>query len=86
MNVPPHVAQNTSARSSTIDSRTTRHAGYGMSQRIRKRIEEGFGLMKTIAGQDKTKSHGRERLGWAFTFTAVADNLVQLPKLLEGFA
>ena len=55
MNVTPHVAQNTSGRSSAIDGRTTRHAGYGMSQRIRKRIEEGFGWMKTIAGQDKTK-------------------------------
>jgi len=43
MNVTPHVAQNTAARRSAIDGRTTRHAGYGVSQRIRKRIEEAFG-------------------------------------------
>ena len=58
MNVRPHVAQNRSGRRSAIDGRTTRHAGYGMSQRIRKRIEEGFGWMKTIAGLKKTKFAG----------------------------
>src|SRR3984893_4618391 len=51
MNVTPHVAQNTSGRSSAIDGRTTRHGGYAVSQRIRKRIEEAFGWIKTIAGQ-----------------------------------
>ena len=53
MNVTPHVAQNTIGRSSAIDGRTTRHAGYAISQRIRKRIEEAFGWMKTIAGQQR---------------------------------
>ena len=82
MNATPHVAQNTNGRSSAIDGRTTRHAGYAVSQRIRKRIEEAFGWMKTIAGQEKTKFRGRDRVGWTFTFTAAAYNLARLPKLL----
>ena len=53
MKVTPHVAQNTSGRRSAIDGRTTRHAGYAVSQRIRKRIEEAFGWIKTIAGQEQ---------------------------------
>ena len=83
MNVRPHVAQNTNGRRSAIDGRTTRHAGYAMSQTIRKRIEEGFGWIKTIAGQRKTRFRGRDRVGWAFTFAAAAYNLVRLPKLLD---
>jgi transposase len=82
MRVTPHVAQNVSGRSSAIDGRTTRHEGYGLSQRIRKRIEEGFGWIKTVAGQEKTKFRGRDRVGFAFTFAAAAYNLVRLPKLL----
>jgi transposase len=82
MNVTPHVAQNTSGRSSAIDSRTTRHSGYVVSQRIRKRVEEAFGWVKTVAGQDKTRFRGRDRVGWAFTFAAAAYNLVRLPKLM----
>lgn len=82
MNVTPHVAQNTSGRSSAIDGRTTRHGGYAVSQRIRKRIEEAFGWIKTVAGQEKTSFRGRERVGWAFTFAAAAYNLVRLPKLI----
>jgi len=84
MNVTPHVAQNTSGRSSAIDGRTTRHAGYGVSLRIRKRIEEAFGWIKTIGGQRKTRFRGIDRVGWAFTFCAAAYNLVRLPKLLAG--
>lgn len=84
MNVTPHVARNTKGRSSAIDGRTTRHPGYGVSLRIRKRIEEAFGWIKTIAGQDKTKFRGRDRVGWAFTFAAAAYNLVRLPKLLAA--
>jgi transposase len=84
MKVTPHVAQNTSGRRSAIDGRTTRHGGYAVSQRIRKRIEEAFGWIKTVAGQDKTKFRGRDRVGWAFTFAAAAYNLVRLPKLLAG--
>jgi hypothetical protein len=82
MNVMPHVAQNTNGRSSAIDGRTTRHGGYAVSQRIRKRIEEAFGWIKTVGGQEKTSFRGRDRVGWAFTFTAVAYNLVQVPKLI----
>ncbi len=82
MKITPHVAQNMSGRKSAIDRRTTRHAGYAVSQRIRKRIEEAFGWIKTVAGQDKTKFRGRDRVGWAFTFAACAYNLVRLPKLL----
>ena len=83
MNVTPHVAQNTSGRSSAIDARTTRHGGYAVSQRIRKRIEEAFGWIKTIAGQEKSRFRGRDRVGWAFTFAAAAYNLVRLPKLIS---
>ena len=54
MTVTPHVAQNTSGRSSAIDARTTRHGGYAVSQRVRKRIEEAFGWIKTVARQEKT--------------------------------
>ncbi len=82
MKVTPHVAQNTRGRRSAIDGRTTRHAGYAASQRIRKRVEEAFGWIKTIAGQDKTRFRGTARVGFAFTFAAAAYNLVRLPKLL----
>ena len=65
MNVTPHVAQNTSGRRSAIDGRTTRHAGYAVSQRIRKRIEEAFGWIKTVAGQaqDQVPRRRPGRLG-----------------------
>jgi transposase len=86
MNATPHVAQNTSGRRSAIDGRTTRHAGYAVSQCIRKRIEEAFGWIKTIAGQEKTKFRGRERVGWAFAFAAAAYNLTRLPKLMAASA
>ncbi len=56
--VTPHVAQNTSGRSSAIDGRTTRHPGYAISQRIRKRVEEIFGWMKTVGGFRRTPVTG----------------------------
>ena len=84
MKVTPHVARNTNGRTSAIDARTTRHAGYAISQRIRKKIEEDFGRMKIVAGQEQTKFRGRERVGWAFTFAAAAYNLVRLPKLMAA--
>ena len=86
MNATPHVAQNTSGRSSAIDGRTTRHADYAVSQRIRNRIEEAIGWIKTVAGQERTKFRGRERVGLAFTFAAAAYNLARLPNLLEASA
>ena len=80
-NVTPHVAQNTTNRRSAIDGRTTRHPGYAVSGRVRKRIEEVFGWTKTAAGLRKTHHRGLARVGWTFTLTATAYNLVRLPKL-----
>ena len=82
MNATPHVAQNTNGRTSAVDRHTTRHVGYAVSQRIRKRIEEAFGWMRMIGGQEKTKFRGRDRVSWAFTFAAAAYNLARLPKLI----
>jgi len=82
MRVTPHVAQNTSGRRSAIDSRTTQQRGYAVSQRNRKRIEEAFGWIKVVAGQEKTRFRGRDRVGWAFTLASAAYNLVRLPKLI----
>src|SRR5579872_7071880 len=77
--ITPHVSQNEHGhRSSAIDERTTRHEGYAVSQRKRKRVEEIFGWIKTIAGLRKTKHRGRKRVGWMFTFAAAAFNLVRL--------
>jgi transposase len=81
INVTPHIAQNTSRRSA-VDRRTTRHPGYDISQRLRKRIEEGFGWMKTIGGMRKPKYRSREKVAWSFTFAAAAYNLIRLPKLI----
>lgn len=81
--VTPHVAQNVSGRRSAIDGRTTRHPGYGASIRIRKRIEEVFGWVKSAAGQGKTRFRGLPRVRFAFTLTIAAYNLIRLPKLLE---
>jgi transposase len=80
----PHVAQNLSGRASRIDRRTVRHPGYLASQRARKRIEEAFAWIKTIAGQAKTKFRGPARVGWSFTLAAAAYNLIRLPKLLAA--
>ena len=84
LNVTPHVAQNTSGRRSAIDARTTRHPGYVVSQRVRKRIEEAFGWIKTVGGLRKARHRGTARVGWQFTLTATACNLVRLPKLLAA--
>ena len=75
------MAQNTTRRSA-IDRRTTRHPGYDISQRVRKRIEEGFGWMKTIGGMRKPKYRSREKVAWSFTFAAAAYNPIRLPKLM----
>jgi Transposase DDE domain len=82
MNVRPHVAQNNRGRRSAIDQRTTRHPGYVKSQLVRKRIEEAFGWIKTVAGLHKTKLRGLSKVDWAFTFAAAAYNLVRVPKLV----
>ncbi len=82
LNIRPHVAQNVSRRRSAIDRRTTRHAGYAASLRARKRIEEAFGWIKTVAGLRRTKLRGLRRVDWSFTFAVAAYNLIRLPKLL----
>ena len=81
LKVTPHVAQNTTNRNSAIDARTTRHEGYAVSQRKRKRVEEVFGWMKTIALQRKTRFRGADRVSWMFTFAAAAYNLVRMRNL-----
>ncbi len=84
--VTPHVAQNTTNRRSSIDRRTTRHPGYAVSQRCRKRVEEIFGWMKVIGGLRKTRYRGVERTGlWAY-LVATAYNLVRMVKLQPGVA
>jgi IS5 family transposase len=83
INVTPHIAQNTTRRSA-IDRRTTRHSGYEFSQCIRKRIEEGFGWMKTIGGIRRMKYRGREKVASIFTLAAAAYNLIRIPKLPEA--
>jgi transposase len=84
--VTPHVAQNTTNRRSAIDGRTTRHSGYAVSGRVRKRIEAVFGWTKTAGGLRKTRHRGLARVGWMFALTATAYNLVRLPKLVAAVA
>ena len=86
INVTPHVAQNVSGRRSAIDGRTTRHPGYDVSLRIRKRIEEAFGWAKTVAGMRKARHRGLPKIDWQFTFAMAAYNLIRLPKLLGAAA
>ena len=70
------------AEGSALDGRTTRHAGYAVSQRIRKRIEEAFGWGKTVGTAAKTMLRGTARVGFQFTLNMAAYNLARLPKLL----
>ena len=84
LNVTPHVAQNERRPGgSAIDSRTTRHAGYKISQQRRKRIEEVFGWLKTVGALRKTRHRGVFKVGWVFTFAAAAYNLVRMRNLLS---
>lgn len=86
--VTPHVAVDGRVsklgvvRRSAIDARTTRHPGYAASQRVRKRIEEVFGWIKGTAGLRQTKHRGCRRVAWRFDLTAIAYNLIRLPRLL----
>jgi len=80
--VTPHVAQNISGRRSAIDGRTTRHAGYRVSQRIRKRVEEIFGWMKTVGGFRRTRYRGLDRTGLAGYLVGTAYNLVRMARLI----
>jgi hypothetical protein len=82
MNITPHLAQNTSNRRSAVDERTTRHAGYEVSQRKRKRVEQSFGWMKMVGMLRKVKWRGIQKVGWLFTFTGAAYNLCRLRNLM----
>ena len=83
LNVTPQVAQNLKRNGgSAVDGRTTRHDGYAISQRKRKRIEECFGWLKTIALMRKVRHRGIAKVGWVFTFAAAAYNLVRMRNLL----
>jgi len=85
MQVTPHVAQNEKRPGgSAIDARTARHPGYAISQRKRKRIEESFGWLKTIALMRKVRHRGIFKVGWVFTFAAAAYNLVRMRNLLSS--
>jgi IS5 family transposase len=79
--VTPHVAQNTSGRSSAIDGRTTRHPGYAVSHRKRKCVEESFGWLKTVGLLRKVRHRGVARVGWMFTFAAAVYNVVRMRTL-----
>jgi hypothetical protein len=82
----PHVAPNTTNRRSAIDARTTRHQGHLVSQRIRKRIEEPFGWIKTIAGGRKLRYTGRVRNRAWFKITTAVYNLLRITALDAGYA
>ena len=86
MHATPHVAQygRTAHRGSAIDRRTTRHDGYEVSQRKRKLVEQGFGWMKTVGGLRKLRHRTGPLVGWIFTFTAAAYNIVRMRRLLPA--
>ena len=83
LHATPHVAQK---KHSAVDGRTTRHEGYKVSQQKRKRVEEIFGWMKTVGGMRKLRHRGLELVGWMFTFTAAAYNLVRIRNLTKSVA
>lgn len=83
LEVTPHVAQNNTNRRSAIDGRTTRHPGYQISQRKRKRIEEIFGWLKSVGLLRKLRHRGSERVNWIFIFATAAYNLVRIRNLAE---
>ncbi len=79
--IVPHVAQNDKTRKSRIDGRTTKSTGYETSQKIRKRIEEIFGWMKTVGGLRKLRYRGIRRVNWIFVFCSAAFNLVRMTNI-----
>ena len=80
------VSKTGKTRQSAIDQRTTRHPGYAVSQRKRKRVEEIFGWVKTVGLMRKVRHRGRERVAWMFTWTAAIYNLVRMGNLLGATA
>ena len=86
MGITPHVAQYTGNRRSAIDQRTTRHPGYAVSQRCRKKVEQPFGWMKTVGLLRKLRHRGGRLVDWIFSFTAAAYNLVRWRTLAAHLA
>ncbi len=84
LKITPHVAQNDTNRKSAIDGRTTSHPNYAISLRIRKRIEEGFGWMKTVGRIRKTMYRGIDKIAWQLNLHAAAYNLVRMKNLGLG--
>lgn len=80
VNATPHVAHK--VKGTAIDKRTTRHEGYQISQKIRKRVEELFGWIKTTGCLRKTRHRGLERVDWMFTFSVAAYNLTRMRNLI----
>jgi len=85
-NVTPHIAQNTTRRRSAIDGRTTRHEGYEISQRKRKRVEEVFGWAKVVGTIRKVKVRGHARVSAVFTFAMAAYNIVRIRNIMKAAA
>jgi hypothetical protein len=81
LGVTSHVAQNTTNRRSAIDVRTTRHPGYWLSQHARKRVEEIFGWLKSVALLRQARYRGCARVGWMFVFGLAAYNLIRIRNL-----
>jgi IS5 family transposase len=86
LQVTPHFAQNNKRRSSAVDGRTTRHAGYARSQSRRPLIERVFAWLKSVAGIRQVKLRGREKVGWLFQYAAAAYNLWRTPRLASAAA
>lgn len=87
MDVRPHVTQNVNRPGgSAIDARTTRHAGYEISQKKRPLIDRVFGWMKSAGPMRKVKLRGFRNVDWLFPMTAAAFNLWRIPKLVQGWA
>ncbi|MBS2033045.1 MAG: IS5 family transposase [Deltaproteobacteria bacterium] len=87
LGVTPHVAQDINTRrGSMIDDRTTRHEGYVISQKVRKRVEEIFGWMKTVGGFRKTRYRGLERTRMAGMMVAAAYNLMRMARMMTNAA
>ena len=82
LGITPHIAAK--IKHGAVDGRTTRHAGYAISQKKRKRIEEIFGWLKTVASLRKTRHRGKRRVDWTFRFALAAYNLVRMRNLVWG--
>ena len=80
----PHIRQSNTNRHNAMDERTTRHAGYQVSQEKRKRIEEVFGGMESIGFLRKLQDRGLKRVGWMLTFASAVYNLVRIRNLIRS--